>query len=138
MTHAHGYAGDLTAHETWAALENDGDAVLVDVRTPQEWLEVGIPDLSPLDREVVLDPLQTHLGPNPDFLAALTEAGLAPGDGRPVIFVCRSGGRSVAAAQLATSAGFGPAYNVVEGFEGHAGPGWAAQGLPVADYEADR
>lgn len=134
----HGYAGDLTADQAWEVLERDAEAVLVDVRTPQEWQQTGVPDLTSLNRDVVLDPLQSFLGPNPDFLTALTEAGLTPGDGRTVVFVCKSGGRSIAAAQLATSAGFGPAYNVLEGVEGHAGPGWAAQGLPVTTYEGDR
>ncbi len=134
----HGYAGDLSADEAWRLLEGDDEAVLVDVRTPEEWQQTGVPDLTSLNRDVVLDPLQTFLGPNPDFLVALSEAGLAPGDGRTVVFVCRSGGRSIAAAQLATSAGFGPAYNVLEGVEGHAGPGWAAQGLPLTSHEAQR
>ncbi|PWD51610.1 sulfurtransferase [Serinibacter arcticus] len=136
--HVHGYAGDLTPQEAWTALEGDADAVLVDVRTPQEWAQVGIPDLTELDREPVLDPLQTFLGPNPDFLATLTAAGLEPGDGRTLVFLCKSGVRSIAAAQLATSAGFGPAYNVVDGYEGQFGPGWAPLGLPVAAYEGDR
>lgn len=136
--HSHGYSGDLTASQAWEALAADSAAVLVDVRTPQEWREVGIPDISELGREALLDPLLTQAGPNPDFLAALAEAGLTPGDDRPIIFVCRSGGRSAAAAQRATAAGFGPAYNVLEGYEGQFGPGWAEQGLPVTAYEGDR
>ncbi|GMA30071.1 rhodanese-like domain-containing protein [Litorihabitans aurantiacus] len=97
-----------------------------------------MPDLTSLHRDAVLDPLQTFQGPNPDFLEALTRAGLTPGDNRTVLFVCKSGGRSIAAAQLATSAGFGPAYNVLEGVEGHAGPGWAGQGLPLRAWEGER
>ena len=53
------------------------------------------------------------------------------------MFLCRSGVRSVAAAQAATAAGLGPAYNVLEGFEGDVGAdghrghsGWRAAGLP--------
>ena len=71
--------------------------VVLDVRTPEEWAEVGIPDLGPLHRRVVLAPLLTAAGPNPDFLTALADAGLTPGDSRPVLFVCKAGGRSVAA-----------------------------------------
>ena len=55
----------------------------------------------------------------------------------PVVFLCRSGARSIAAAEAATAAGFGPAYNVLDGFEGatntdgHRGDaGWRAEGLP--------
>lgn len=134
------YEADLTPAEAWELLENHEDAVLVDVRTPEEWAEVGIPDLGPLHRRVVLAPLLTAAGPNPDFLTALADAGLTPGDSRPVLFVCKAGGRSVAAARLATQAGLGPAYNVVEGYEGATASeaGWAGTGLPVARWDGEQ
>jgi rhodanese-related sulfurtransferase len=58
----------------------------------------------------------------------------------PVLLLCRSGQRSRAAAIALTAAGFGPCYNVAEGFEGphdaarHRGTsaGWKARGLPWA------
>ena len=39
---------------------------------------------------------------------------------RPVYFLCRSGVRSIAAAEAATAAGLGPAYNVARGLRGTA------------------
>lgn len=133
------YEGDLTPLEAWELLENHEDAVLVDVRTEGEWREVGIPDLAVLRRRVVLAPIQTASGWNPDFLDLLSGAGLQPGDGRPLVFLCRSGVRSAAAAQVATSAGFGPAYNVSEGYEGASSvaSGWQGLGLPVTSYEGE-
>ena len=94
------YAGDLTPQQAWDLLETTPDAVLVDVRTVGEWQQIGVPDLSPLDgdREVVFTEWATAFGPNPRFLDQLAEAGLTPGDGRPVIFLCRSGNRSIGAA----------------------------------------
>src|SRR6478736_302832 len=75
--------------------------------------------------------------PNPAFLDGLAAAGVTADDPRPVVFLCRSGVRSVAAAVTATAAGLGPAYNVLTGFEGDVGPdgrrghqGWRAAGLP--------
>src|SRR5699024_12176981 len=72
---------------------------------------------------------------NENFLAQLAEAGVTAE--APVVFLCRSGARSLAAAEAATAAGFGPAYNVLDGFEGatntdgHRGDtGWRAEGLP--------
>lgn len=133
------YAGDLTPAQTWELLSADPDAVLVDVRTRAEWTYVGVPDLEPLGRRVVLDEWVTFPGglPNPTFVSELRDAGLEPGDGRAVVFICRSGQRSRAAATAATAAGLGPAYNVLEGFEGdvdragHRGStGWRAAGLP--------
>ncbi len=59
------------------------------------------------------------------------------GQERPVLFLCRSGNRSIGAAEVATQLGITPAYNVLDGFEGHLdanGPrgetGWRAIGLP--------
>ena len=56
----------------------------------------------------------------------------------PVLFICRSGGRSHNAAMLAMQAGYTQCYNVLEGFEGdkdaaghrNTKGGWRASGLP--------
>ncbi|WP_336706729.1 rhodanese-like domain-containing protein [Oerskovia sp. USHLN155] len=133
---ADGYAGDITPQQAWALLQSDPSAVLVDVRTDAEWRFVGIPDLASTGREPVLTQWVDVTGrPNAAFVAELTAAGLSPE--RPVVFLCRSGARSIGAAKAATAAGLGPAYNVLEGFEGglddagHRGSdGWRAAGLP--------
>ncbi|HEY8721669.1 rhodanese-like domain-containing protein [Pengzhenrongella sp.] len=133
------YAGDLTPAQAWELLEGDERAVLVDVRTAAEWRYVGVPDVGSLGRAPALVEWIGYPSgaQNPRFLDQLAAAGLAAGDGRPVVFLCRSGVRSIAAAQAATAAGLGPAYNVLEGFEGgvdragHRGAtGWRAAGLP--------
>jgi len=131
------YAGDVDAAHSYAALKATPDAVLVDVRTAAEWSYVGLPDLSQIGKRVI--PIEWQYFPdgtrNDSFLEQLRLAGLA--EGAPIYFLCRSGIRSAAAATLATAAGFGPAYNVSEGFEGPLGPdghrtlaGWKAAGLP--------
>jgi ribonuclease HI/rhodanese-related sulfurtransferase len=130
------YAGDLTPAEAYDLVRDNPGAVLVDVRTTAEWAQIGIPDLSEIGKEVVL--LQWQQSPdgslNPDFTAQLAEAVT---EGAPVLMLCRSGVRSVAAANAATAAGIGPAYNVTEGFEGgvdasgrRGATGWRAAGLP--------
>ena len=130
------YAGDITPLDSWKLLNESPDAVLVDVRTDAEWKWVGVPDLSSLGRRVVFVEWTTAAGPNENFVADLIAAGVTPGE-RPVIFLCRSGNRSIPAAQTATAAGIAPSYNMVEGFEGqldqsgHRGvTGWRADGLP--------
>lgn len=118
-------------------LRDNPDAVLVDVRTDAEWKWVGVPDLSSLGREVVFVEWNRGDGTrNDDFVADLRAAGLTPGE-RPVVFLCRSGNRSIPAAQAATAAGIAPSYNMLDGFEGqldddgHRGStGWRALGLP--------
>ncbi|MGG5260951.1 rhodanese-like domain-containing protein [Phycicoccus avicenniae] len=131
------YAGDVTPPEAYAAVTGPDDAVLVDVRTTAEWAYVGVPDLSSAGREVgFVEWSRFPTGAvNDRFVDELRALGLDPG--RPVYFLCRSGVRSVAAAEAATAAGLGPAYNVTEGFEGPVGAeghrdvsGWKQAGLP--------
>lgn len=137
---ADGYAGDLTPQQAWDLLERDPAAVLVDVRTEGEWRAVGVPDVATLGKAPVLAEWVRAGGrPNGDFLTELAAAGVTDG---PVVFLCRSGQRSIGAARLATSAGIGPSYNVLEGFEGGAGfdgvrdrEGWKVRGLPWGAYE---
>jgi rhodanese-related sulfurtransferase len=131
------YAGDITPEEAWKLLTDDPDAVLVDCRTDAEWRFVGVADLSSLDREVVYVEWNSSDGRhNDDFVDHLKAAGVTPGD-RPVVFLCRSGNRSIGAAEAATEAGIAPSYNVLDGFEGNldehrhrGGTGWKAVGLP--------
>lgn len=131
------YAGDVTPQEAYAVLGQDGDAVLVDVRTRAEWSYVGLPDLSALGRTVLCVEWQRFPdgAVNERFVDELRSADLP--DGAPLYFLCRSGVRSVAAARAATAAGLGPAYNVLHGFEGphdeeghRAVAGWKNEGLP--------
>jgi rhodanese-related sulfurtransferase len=136
-----GYAGDLNPLEAWSLLEQDPDAQLLDVRTQAEQIFVGVPDVSPLGRNLRSAPWQTWPGmaPNRNFVAEaaerLREAGAGPQS--PVLLLCRSGARSRAAAMALTQAGFGRAYNIAEGFEGNPDPsghrgvlnGWKARGL---------
>lgn len=82
------YAGDITPQESWKLLSEDGNAVLVDVRTEAEWNWVGVPDLSGLGRDVVFVQWNTSAGRNTNFVDDLIAAGVTPGE-RPVIFLCR-------------------------------------------------
>lgn len=123
------YAGALLPAEAHSLMQAGGR--LVDVRTEPELAYVGrIPGAAAVQ-------WQTWPGgrPNPQFLAEL--AAVAPKD-QPVMFLCRSGARSHAAAEAATQAGWREAYNVLEGFEGdkdehqhrNAKNGWRKAGLP--------
>lgn len=131
------YAGDTSPRETWEALAAHPDAALVDVRTRAEWTYVGVPDLTSLGREVVrIEWVGYPEGRvNDRFLEELKAAGIGQED--PVYFLCRSGVRSVAAAEVATAAGWRRAYNVLDGFEGphdaehhRTVAGWKVAGLP--------
>ena len=129
------YAGDLTPQEAWAKLEEG--AVLVDVRTEGEWAHIGIPDTKATENDPLFIQWTFPGGiPNPDFIEHLRQQ--APEDqGTELVFLCRSGQRSIAAAIAATQAGF-TSYNVLEGFEGEPDRygertvnGWKNRGLPT-------
>jgi len=129
---------DVTPRATWDALRADPEAVLIDVRTDAEWNFVGLPDLGESGKQPVLIPWQVYpsMQVNGSFADHLRKAGLTPMN--KLYFLCRSGARSLAAAQAAQAAGFPQAFNVADGFEGppdvegHRGQvaGWKAEGLP--------
>lgn len=135
---AQSYAGDISVQEAWKLLSDDDSAVLVDVRTRPEWVFVGIPDMSGLGRETVFCEWQSFptMQVNGEFAAQLRAKGI--GEDQPMLFLCRSGQRSKAAAIAMTEQGFTRCYNVAGGFEGppdgerHRGKvgGWKAAGLP--------
>lgn len=134
------YAGDVTPAEAWRVLRENPDAVLVDVRTRAEWSFVGLPDLAAAGKEPVL--MEWQLFPtmalNPGFAADLSSALGQTRKEAPVLFLCRSGARSRAAAIAMAGVGFSRCYNIAGGFEGdldaskHRGEqnGWKACGLP--------
>lgn len=132
------YGGDVSVEDTYQAIKDDPDAVLVDVRTRPELQYVGFPDLSEAGKQLVAIEWQTypHGEVNTSFVEDLRRAGIT--EDHTVYFLCRSGARSRAAAILATGAGYDNAYNIDQGFEGapdahgHRGTtgGWKAAGLP--------
>jgi rhodanese-related sulfurtransferase len=134
------YAGDITPLEAWKLLSDNPRAVLVDVRTEAEWRFVGVPDLSSLGREVVYIEWNATDGTRNETFADDLKERVPPAaadEERPVVFLCRSGNRSIGASEIATAMGIAPSYNVLDGFEGqldangHRGEtGWRAVGLP--------
>mgnify|MGYP006185231043 CR=1 FL=1 len=126
---AQGYAGDVLPELAWHWVQS-GEAVLVDVRSDAERAWVGfVPEAKPLawKQWPVVDV-------NPEFDAGIQRIAA---EGLKIVLLCRSGVRSVAAAQRATQLGI-EAFNILEGFEGdpdahaHRGNvgGWRMRGLP--------
>lgn len=125
------YEGALYPGEAHEILQSAPGARLVDVRTRAELDWVG------RVRGAVEIEWATYPGmkPNPHFIAQLEQQ---IDKEALVIFLCRSGVRSNAAAAFATQAGYNDCYNVLEGFEGDKGAdghrntlgGWRVAGLP--------
>jgi rhodanese-related sulfurtransferase len=134
------YAGDLSVSEAWQLLAADPAARLVDVRTAPEWTFVGRPDLGSVGKSPLLLSWQVYpqMAVDTDFVSKLTQGLGDATKTAPVLFLCRSGARSKAAAIAATAAGFTRCYNIAGGFEGdrdgsfHRSSvgGWRFAGLP--------
>lgn len=130
------YAGGVAPPLAWELVQR-GEAVLVDVRSGEERKFVGhVPDSVHVPWAT-----GTALTRNPRFVREL-EAKLARNGGKEAValLLCRSGKRSVLAAEAAAKAGFSHVFNVLEGFEGEidadqhrgGGDGWRFRGLPWA------
>jgi rhodanese-related sulfurtransferase len=132
----------VSVEDAWTRLEHNPSSILIDVRTIAEWAFVGLPDLGSIGKRPVLVEWQGYPDNrlNSAFVDRLVEA-LAPLDadkGSELLFICRSGSRSLKAAQAMAAAGYSCCCNVTDGFEGPLDPsrhrgrlaGWKAKGLP--------
>lgn len=124
------YAGALTPQEANALLQAAPETLLVDVRTFAELELVGrVPNA--LHLEWAFYP---GMVANPDFSKQLQDQVKKE---TPIVFMCRTGGRSHNAAVVAANLGY-QAFNMLEGFEGEANAeqqrtminGWKHAGLP--------
>ena len=132
------YAGDILPTAAWEILEREPASALIDVRTPAEWAYVGLPDLSALGKQVLMLPWQVFptMAVNERFADQLEQQDL-PKDAS-LVFLCRSGARSRAAAIAMTQRGFSRCLNIATGFEGDLDArrqrgrvnGWKVDGLP--------
>ena len=125
------YEGAMMPDEAYEIMQSAPGAKLVDIRSRAELDFVGrIPGA--VEIELLVYP---GMKPNLNFMAALEQQ---VDKEALVMFICRSGGRSHQAAQIATQAGWPDCYNVLAGFEGdtnsakHRGVlnGWKTLGLP--------
>ncbi len=125
------YEGALKPAEAWELMRSAKGAKLVDVRSRAEIDWVGrVPGA--VEIEWAFYP---GMKQNPDFMAALQQQ---VSKESMVMFLCRSGHRSHAAAMVATQAGYANCFNILQGFEGDKSPsnqrnvlnGWRAAHLP--------
>lgn len=116
-------ASKITAEEAYARLSS-GELVLLDVRSPAEWRETGLP--------AGAKAVTIH---NPRGMGAFLDEVLKAVDGdreRPVALICAGGVRSSRAQRYLMAHGFSNVFNVSEGMAGNVlAPGWLARGLPT-------
>ena len=128
------YKADVSPLAAMDGLLSSPAARLIDVRTADEWAEVGGPSVQGL---LAIEWLTMPMGElNPNFVDEVERAGVSKDD--DLYILCRTGPRSKAAAEALTAAGYTSVYNVLEGFEGDADvdgnrgtvSGWQYHGLP--------
>ena len=137
------YKGDISPTDAWRIFREDQRAALIDVRTVPEWHYVGLPALDSAESRLICLAWQIwpDMNINADFTHELSGQlqKLGPVDpGMPLLFLCRSGVRSRAAAIAVTQTGYNQCFNIAEGFEGDINPetmhrdrnGWKQAGLP--------
>lgn len=121
--------GILTAKQAYDKARS-GSILLVDVRSPQEWIQTGIP-AGGIAETIHRD------GGLPAFATAL----LARLDGdrsKPVALICAQGGRSAYTRDYLEQAGLTNVSDVSEGMAGgRNGKGWTKQRLPTSAWKAN-
>ena len=133
----------ISSNEAFKEINSNVGALLIDVRSELEWKKIGIPDLGDLNERLVLLELQSmpSMEINQNFLAELEE-NLSNRNVKNVIFMCKAGVRSQAAAVKSISVLLNAnknikICNVSDGFEGKGfsifgsmTSGWKNSGLP--------
>ncbi|HHC72589.1 MAG TPA: rhodanese-like domain-containing protein [Thiotrichales bacterium] len=130
----------LSPKQAYKLLEEDSNAVLVDIRSTMEYLFVGHP-VGAVHVPWIDEP---NWEINPHFVTEIRKlllGGVICDADRgcvPIILICRSGKRSLEAGKALLEAGIKNVYHVDEGFEGELDEhhhrssvgGWRFHGLP--------
>ena len=120
---------NIKATDAFDFLSKKDNSHLIDTRSDIEWKSTGIPDLSSINKETnlinwgpVLD--QTFFEQYKNFLLSSFN------QNDNLLFICRSGSRSLMAAQFAIKFGFKNSFNIFEGFYNENDQNWK-KNLPV-------
>ena len=120
---------NVKAIDAFDFLSKKVNSHLIDTRSDLEWKSTGIPDLSSINKETnlinwgpVLD--QNFFEQYKNFLLNSFN------QNETLFFICRSGSRSLMAAQFAIKFGFKYSFNVSEGFSNENDQNWK-KNLPV-------
>jgi rhodanese-related sulfurtransferase len=110
-------------------ISDNQDVELLDVRTQNEWDNVGIPDGEKLGLKTHYITIQRSPDPatNKDFIEKVKKE---IGSNKVLLVICKSGGRSMLASQMLSQENIN-CVNISDGFEGNIqNSGWKSEGLP--------
>ncbi len=120
---------NIKATDAFDFLSKKDNSHLIDTRSDIEWKSTGIPDLSSINKETNL----INWGPVLDqfFFEQYKNFLLTSfNQNDNLLFICRSGSRSLMAAQFAIKFGFKNSFNIFEGFYNENDQNWE-KNLPV-------
>lgn len=108
-----------------------GDITLIDIRSPGEWRETGVPSGA--------IPVTMHDPGGVDAFYAAVLSAVGKNKNRPIALICAAGNRSRWAQAFLTGKGFKNIQNVGEGlFGSNKSPGWLKPGLPTTKHPGNQ
>ena len=120
---------NIKAVDAFDFLSKKDDSHLIDTRSDLEWKSTGIPDLSSINKETNL----INWGPvlDQNFFEQYKKFLLTSFNQKDsLFFICRSGSRSLMAANFSIEFGFKNSFNIYEGFHNENDQNWK-KNLPV-------
>ena len=124
---------EITPQQAFQMVEKES-TYLIDVRSIAEYVFIGHPEMAYNVPLSFWSDMDQAFVPNQNFVEDIKKRFNAEDK---LIFICRSGGRSMRAAQLMNDAGYTSVFSVNEGFEGRTDEdgyrtleGWKNRDLP--------
>lgn len=137
-----GFAGELTAVKALDVINNEGNVVLVDIRTAREKEASGLPDIASSASSKLVEveyaftedrKLRSQLRDVGAVEAAVTALQVSAlkrvNKGTKIVLMCRYGGSAKAVAKELAKRGFGNVFTVANGFDGRGG--WVSSKLQI-------
>ena len=108
----------INSLDCFEILKKNKKSHLIDVRCQPEWEFVGVPDLSSINKHTFFITWQLYpdLKLNENFETEIIRSNIKKNDS--IFLICRSGQRSIKAAQFLNQLGYKNCFNVSDGFEG--------------------
>ena len=116
---------DTLLAEQAMEMSQAGDLVIIDVRTPMEWMRSG-----------VADGALTITPQSPAFMQELNDA--VGGDmDKPIALICATGQRTAMIQRFLREQGYDAVADISEGMMGNfSAPGWLRKNLPTVEYSS--
>ena len=111
-------------------INQNPNSVLVDVRTSQEWENIGKPNGNKISLDTYFLSIKNINGEiNENFLEEFEN--LKIDKETEILVICKSGARSLLVSNLLNNQDY-QCINIIDGFEGNEeGRGWKNEGLPI-------